>query len=63
LRLERISLLHTAVTDLTPLKGMSLKQIRIDYRPDREKFLRSFKRLELINDKPAAVFWKEVDAK
>jgi hypothetical protein len=30
LRLERISLLHTAVTDLTPLQGMSLKQIRID---------------------------------
>jgi hypothetical protein len=63
LQLERISLLHTAVTDLTPLKGMSLKQIRIDYRPDREKFLRSFKGLEFINDKPTAVFWKEVDGK
>jgi tRNA A-37 threonylcarbamoyl transferase component Bud32 len=63
LQLERISLLRTAVTDLTPLKGMSLKQIRIDYRPEREKFLRSFKGLEFINDKPVAVFWKEVDGK
>jgi serine/threonine protein kinase len=63
LQLERISLLRSEVTDLTPLNGMSLKQIRIDYRPDREKFLRSLKGLERINDKPAAVFWKEVDAK
>jgi hypothetical protein len=63
LQLEQISLLRTAVTDLTPLKGMSLKRIRIDYRPDREKFLRSFKGLEFINDKPVAVFWKEVGGK
>jgi hypothetical protein len=63
LRLERISLLHTGVTDLTPIQGMPLKQLRLDYRPDREKFVRSFKELELINDKPAAEFWKEVDGK
>ena len=63
LQLERISLLRTAVTDLTPLKGMSLKQLRIDYRPDHDKLLRSFKGLEFINDKPATEFWKEVDGK
>jgi hypothetical protein len=63
LRLEQISLLRTGVTDLTPIQGMPLKLLRLDYRPDREKFVRSFKELELINDKPAAEFWKEVDGK
>jgi Leucine-rich repeat (LRR) protein len=63
LRLERISLLRIGVTDLTPIQGMPLKQLRLDYRPDREKFVRSFKGLELINDKPVAEFWKEVDRK
>jgi hypothetical protein len=63
LRLERISLLRTAVTDLTPIQGMPLKQLRLDYRPDREKFVRSFKDLKFINEKPAAEFWKEVSGK
>jgi hypothetical protein len=63
LRLERISLLHTGVTDLTPIQGMPLKQLRLDYRPDRQKFVRSFKELEFINDKPVGVFWKEMDTK
>jgi Leucine-rich repeat (LRR) protein len=63
LRLQRISLLRTGVTDLTPIQGMPLKQLRLDYRPDREKFVRSFKALEFINDKPAAEFWKELDGK
>jgi hypothetical protein len=63
LRLERISLLRTAVTDLTPIQGMPLKRLRLDYRPDREKFVRSFTGLEFINDKPVGVFWKEVDGK
>src|SRR5262249_38699607 len=63
LRLERISLLRTGVTDLTPIQGMPLKQLRLDYRPDREKSVRSFKELELINDKSVAEFWKEVHTK
>ena len=42
---------------------MPLKRLRLDYRPDREKFVRSFKDLEFINDKPVGVFWKEVDGK
>jgi Leucine-rich repeat (LRR) protein len=63
LRLEQISLLRTGVTDLTPIQGMPLKQLRLDYRPEREKFVRSFKKLEFINDKPVGVFWKEVDGK
>jgi serine/threonine protein kinase len=63
LRLERISLLHMAVTDLTPIEGMPLKQLRLDYRPDRKAFVRSFPELEFINDKPVAEFWKEVARK
>jgi hypothetical protein len=42
---------------------MPLKQLRLDYRPDREKFVRSFKELEFINDKPVSEFWKEVDGR
>jgi Leucine-rich repeat (LRR) protein len=61
LRLERISLFRTGVTDLTPIQGMPLKQLRLDYRPDREQFVRSFKELEFINDKPVGVFWKETE--
>jgi hypothetical protein len=63
LRLERISLLRMAVTDLTPIEGMPLKELRLDYRPDRKAFVRSFPKLEFINDKPVSVFWKEVDGK
>jgi hypothetical protein len=51
------------VEDLTPIKGMSLKKLWLDYRPEREKVLRSLKGLEFINDKPAAEFWKDVDGK
>jgi hypothetical protein len=63
LRLETISLLRTAVSDVTPLQGMPLKVLRLDYQPEREAFVRSFPRLEFINDKPAAAFWKEVAGK
>jgi len=42
---------------------MPLKRLRLDYRPDREEFVRSFKELEFINDKPVAEFWREVDGK
>jgi hypothetical protein len=47
------------VTDLTPIKEMPLRSLRLDYRADHREFLRSFKGLEFINDKPAAEFWKE----
>jgi Leucine-rich repeat (LRR) protein len=63
LRLERISLLQTGLTDLTLIQGMPLKQLRLDYRPDRERFVRSFEELEFINDKPVGVFWNEVQGK
>jgi hypothetical protein len=63
-RLKRLPLksLHiqkTKVSDLAPLKGMPLKQLWLDYQPERDaEVLRSLKGLEQINDLPAAEFWK-----
>jgi serine/threonine protein kinase/Leucine-rich repeat (LRR) protein len=54
----------TMVTDLSPLKGLPLKGLVCDFKAYRDtEMLRSIKTLERINDKPAAEFWKEVDAK
>ena len=63
LRLDRISLLRTAVADLTPIEGMPLEHLRLDYRADREKIVRSLSGLAFINDKPTAEFWKDVGGK
>jgi hypothetical protein len=42
---------------------MPLKELRCDFKPERDAdILRSIKTLEKINDKPAAEFWKAVDA-
>ena len=61
LRLKELSIRDTRVTDLTPIKEMPLRSLRLDYRADHREFLRSFKGLEFINDKPAAEFWKALD--
>ncbi len=48
--------------DLSLLKGMPLKHLSFDFKPERDtERLRSFKDLETINRKPAAEFWKEVE--
>ena len=40
------------------------QDLRCDFKPERDaEILRSIKTLETINGKPAAEFWKEVDAK
>ncbi len=45
-------------------KDMPLKELGCDFKPERDtEILRSIKTLETINGKPAAEFWKEVDAK
>ena len=55
---------RSKVSDLTPLKGMPLKVLWCDFKPERDaEILRSIETLEKINDKPAADFWKEVNAK
>ena len=59
LPLKSLRMLNTKVSDLTPLKGMPLKQLCLDFRPEHAEVLRSLKGLEQINDKPAAEFWKE----
>jgi hypothetical protein len=52
------------VTDLSPLKEMPLRDLRCDFKFERDAaILRSIKTLETINQKPAAQFWKEVEAK
>ena len=61
--LKVLSILKILAKDLTPLKELPLKRLRLDYRADREEFVRSFTGLEAINDKPTADFWKEVDGK
>jgi hypothetical protein len=63
LGLKELSFTGTQVTDLSPLKGLPLRRLRLDYRADREEFVRSFKGLEFINEKPAAGFWKGVAGK
>ena len=47
------------MADLAPLKGMPLKQLWLDYQPERDaEVLRSLTGLEQINEMPAAEFWK-----
>ncbi len=54
----------TQVSDVAPLKGLPLQAIECHFKPERDAaILRSIKTLERINNKPAAQFWKEVDAK
>jgi Leucine-rich repeat (LRR) protein len=56
---------HAAsVTDLSPLKDLPLKRLYCDFKPERDTdILRSIKTLATINGKPAAEFWKDVEAK
>ena len=60
LPLEQLSILGTRVTDLTPLKELPIYQLGLDYRPSDETILRSLPRLNLVNGKPTAEFWKGV---
>ncbi len=54
---------YTPVSDLSPLKNMPLKSVNCDFHPWRDtELLRSIPTLTKINEKPAADFWKEVDA-
>jgi len=65
--LQGMKLVHfdgvaTKVSDLSPLKDMPLTHLGCDFKPDRDtEILRSIKSLEVINGKPAAEFWKEVE--
>jgi serine/threonine-protein kinase len=52
----------THVSDLSHLKDMPLKELHLDFKPERDaELLRSIQSLDQINSKPAAEFWKEVE--
>jgi hypothetical protein len=64
MRMTHLGLRGSRASDLSPVKGMPLKVLRCDFRPERDaEIVRSLTTLQLINDKPAADFWKEVDGK
>ena len=61
--MTKLDVSGTKVSDLSLLKGMPLKNLQCDFQADRDAdILRSIRTLETINDKPAAKFWKEVEA-
>jgi len=63
MKLEDLHCADTKVTDLSPLRGMPLEDLHCDFEPKRDtEILRSLTKLMAINGKPAAQFWKEVDA-
>src|SRR5262249_24459589 len=63
LGLKELSIRNIPARDLSPLKKLPLRSLRLAYRADREEFVRSFKGLKTINDKPVAEFWKDLDGK
>ncbi len=55
---------RTAVTDLSPLAGLPLTHLWCEVSLPRDvEILRTMKRLETINNQPAAEFWKEVETR
>jgi hypothetical protein len=51
-----------ALADLSPLKGLALIRITLDYKRERDReTLHGLNSLEQINGKPAADFWREVE--
>jgi hypothetical protein len=64
--LTNLLIIGCGVSDLSPLKGLPLKQLRFDEallsKSQNREILRSIKTLEKINNKPAVELWKKVDA-
>ena len=62
--LRHLDIEELGVTDLAPLRGMPLTHLWLTFRPERDAEVgRALTTLQIINDKPAAEFWKEVDGK
>ena len=62
--LTQLWLTGTKVTDLSPLRGMPLKNLNCDFKFERDaEVLRSIKTLETINGKSRREFWEEVEEK
>jgi hypothetical protein len=57
--LEILNLGGSAATDLSPLGEMTVKQLWLNYQPERDaEVLRSIKSLVRINGMSAPEFWK-----
>ena len=53
---------NTFVSDLTPLKGMPLPHLHLDFDPQRDtEILRGLTTLQKINNQPATEFWNEAE--
>jgi hypothetical protein len=64
MRLTYLGFPNTPVSDISPLSGMPLERVWCDFQPQRDAaILRSIPTLETINKRPAAEFWKTMDAK
>lgn len=64
LSLPGLKLTGTKVTDLAPLRRMRVDHLTCDFNAWRDtKVLKSIPTLKTINDKPAAAFWREADAR
>ena len=62
MKLKELHCYRTKVSNYSLLKEMPLKLMYFDFDPMRDtELLRSIKTLEMINEKPAAEFWKEVE--
>jgi len=60
--LSTLDITNTDVSNISPLKGLPLKEIRLDFRPERDAaVLRTLTTLEAINGQPTAAFWKVLD--
>jgi hypothetical protein len=63
IRLEHFHYAETSVQDISVLRGMPLEHVWVIYKPERDEEILHSLKLKTINAKPAADFWKEVDAK
>ena len=58
--LEALSCVSTPIAGFEPVRGMPLKEIRLEFVPRRDgELLKSLSTLEKINDLPAPDFWKK----
>jgi hypothetical protein len=66
MRLQRLYVDETQVSDLSVIEGMPLKELRFKRgaaaEPRNQRILRAIQTLETINGLPAAEFWKRVEA-
>jgi hypothetical protein len=64
MKLEWFCFYEQPVKDISVLKDMPLRGVECNFQRERdEAVLRSIKTLEIINRKPVAQFWKEVDGR